>query len=148
MENLHTIIFVDDEQNILDSIKRIIKKEELELNALYFSNSKEALETIKQQSENIVIVSDWQMPFLNGIDLCREVRKFEKSNLDVKHHFILLTSWDNDESYSEAFESGVDEYLVKPVKKPLLLAKLKISLRLIQLEQQLKNKPNQLADAS
>ena len=148
MENLHTVVFVDDEQNILDSIKRIIKKEELKLNALYFSNSKDALETIKQQSENIIIVSDWQMPFLNGIDLCRKIRKLEKINLDVKHHFILLTSWDNDESYHEAFEAGVDEYLVKPVKKTLLLAKLKISLRLIHLEQQLKSKSKQLADAS
>lgn len=66
----YSVLFVDDENNILSSIKRAMMDEEFTL--LFASNGKEALELIKNRKIS-VIVTDMRMPEMNGLELLRKV---------------------------------------------------------------------------
>jgi diguanylate cyclase (GGDEF)-like protein len=74
---------------------------------------------------------DWMMPGMNGIDVCREVRK---QNPEPYTYILLLTAKDATESIVEGLESGADDYLVKPFKPQELRARIRVGLRLLGLE--------------
>jgi two-component system, chemotaxis family, chemotaxis protein CheY len=68
-----------------------------------------------------LILCDWEMPELNGIQLLKKVKK----NPTLKNiPFIMLTSIKDDERYKEALSEGVQEYIIKPANPDLLKAAL------------------------
>lgn len=80
------------------------------------------------------LITDWSMPVLNGLDLCREVRKAPLPNYVFA---ILLTSREGTESFVTALASGADEFVTKPVAPEALLARLNAGTRILQLERRL-----------
>ena len=80
----------------------------------------EALEIAVADNPQLVI-SDWVMPNLNGLELCRTLRL----SPNLAHiHFIIMTSHDSNEELVEAFEAGINYYLVKPLNHSILAALL------------------------
>lgn len=79
-------------------------------------NGKEGLEKF-QSLQFDLIVSDIEMPVMNGFEFIKNIRKGEKQK-DIKA--IALTSLDSDEDRAKAFESGFDEYQVKVDRERLL----------------------------
>lgn len=84
------------------------------------SNGREALalalETMPQ-----VVLTDWQMPGLNGLELCRALRASEWGRT---MYIVMLTASNNEQEVMEAFEGGVDDFLAKPVDMLMLRARL------------------------
>ena len=103
------ILFVDDEPMILEALKRMLKKHAAEWEMAFISDPLEARAAFKSTSFEVV-VSDIQMPKLNGLDLVKELRAMDD---DVQ--FIMLTGTADFENAIEAInELGVLRFYTKP----------------------------------
>ena len=115
-----TILIVDD----FESMRRIVKGT---LKSIGFSNFIEAEDGVialkKLEKENIdLIISDWIMPNMNGLDFLKAVKGNEKlKNIP----FIMVTAEGQKANVLEAINAGVNNYIVKPFTPETLHAKLK-----------------------
>lgn len=91
-----------------------------------------------------IILSDWMMPGMTGIELCRAFRQLPR---DRHGYFILLTSLTDKRDAALGLESGADDYLAKPVSREELLARLRAGERLIAVEERLHER-NRALDAA
>ena len=87
-----------------------------------------------QASKPRLIVSDWQMPVTDGLDLCRQVRG---ARTDSYTYFILLTGRTGRENFLEAMAAGVDDFMAKPVDAGELKARVQVAERILGLRQEL-----------
>jgi len=77
-----------------------------------------------------LIVSDWLMPALDGLGLCRKVRDRKKTPYT---YFVLLTSQETKpENYDLAAEAGVDDFLTKPLDRPTIRMRLRVAERILR----------------
>lgn len=77
-----------------------------------------------------VVVTDWQMPVMDGLELCRTLRA---SDWGRNIYVLMLTSADSENDLVRAFDGGVDDYLTKPVNMRALSARLKAAWRFVRL---------------
>src|SRR5579859_2494833 len=82
-----------------------------------------------------MLVTDWEMPQMDGIALCKAVRNMQ---LDGYVYALLLTARDAKEHVIAGLEAGADDYLVKPVHEPELIARLNAGRRILALEHSLR----------
>ena len=102
------ILVVDDEENARIGLSRLLAKEGFVVDSV--ANGFEALNYLQQQEVNLV-VTDINMPEMNGIAFLRELNKsFPNTNV------IMITAYGGVESYIEAMNLGAFEYINKPVK--------------------------------
>ena len=89
----------------------------------------EALSVLEREPVRLV-VSDWMMPELDGLGLCRAVRA--RVNADYVY-FILLTGQQADvDNQREAIEAGVDDFLTKPLKVQEIWMRLRVAERILR----------------
>jgi sigma-B regulation protein RsbU (phosphoserine phosphatase) len=81
-----------------------------------------------QETQAQILISDYAMPHLNGIELTQKVRKLE---LDHYVHVIMITGSGEDDVRSEALEAGVDDFLSKGHNPVMLKARIRAATRLI-----------------
>lgn len=82
------------------------------------------------------IISDWMMPEVDGIELCRRVRMRPKTDYT---YFILLTAiYTGRENLKCAMDAGVDDFLPKPLDRDSVLMRLKVAQRIIEFTIQIK----------
>lgn len=103
-----------------------------------------ALEHLRQQSCPIVI-TDWVMAGMDGLDLCRAIRSLD---LDCYTYVMLLTAQESKADLITGLEAGADEYLIKPINEAELRARLKIAQRILNLERSLKQSLEELKHLS
>jgi two-component system, cell cycle response regulator len=90
-----------------------------------------------------VLITDWTMPDISGIDLCQAVRReFQESY----PYIILLTSHTKKEQLIEGLAAGADDYLTKPFHPGELQARVRVGHRIADLHQQLRTKNRQLEE--
>ena len=94
----------------------------------------EAWDILQQPESPNLVISDWMMPHMNGLELCRKARLMETSNYK---YFIILTAKGKQEDVIRALEAGADDYLVKPFDKEELKYRIKIGERILRLEQRI-----------
>lgn len=82
-----------------------------------------------------ILISDWEMPGMDGIELCKTVRNMR---LDGYVYVLLLTARDAKEHMVAGLEAGADDYLIKPIYEPELLARLNTARRILALEHSLR----------
>jgi phosphoserine phosphatase RsbU/P len=76
-----------------------------------------------------VVISDWMMPGMDGLDLCRAIRREPGSEYV---YFILLTSRERtSENLNEAIEAGVDDFLSKPFEQDEVITRLRVAERIL-----------------
>lgn len=107
------------------------------------TNGVEALHFADAQSFDLVI-SDWMMPEMDGLSLCRALRK-KKSNGYL--YFILLTSKHEKEEIARGLDAGADDFLVKPVNATELSARIRAGSRLVVLNREIAHQRNLASDA-
>ena len=95
----------------------------------------EAWELLREPKAPNLVISDWMMPDMDGLELCRKIREMEKSDYI---YFIILTSKDRKEDVVKGLEAGADDYLVKPFNKEELKYRVKIGERIIALEHRIR----------
>ena len=78
-----------------------------------------------------LIITDWEMPAMNGLELCRAVRE---GDYDGYVFIIMLTSRDGGQQRIEGLHAGADSFLTKPLNPDELLVSLKTAERILALE--------------
>ena len=115
-----TILVVDDDRKITDMLRRTLIYEGYRVATA--ADGEEAL--VKAQSERPdVVVLDWLMPKLNGLETARLLRETGPVSI------LMLTARDAVEHRVEGLDSGADDYLVKPFAPEELLARIRALLR-------------------
>jgi len=116
--------------------RRILEKElqNLGYTVLIAGDGNEAWDIILKDGVSLVI-SDWMMPGLDGLELCRQIRATKRPRYV---YFILLTALEGKSNYMEAMEAGVDDFINKPFDPDQLRARLNVAERIIGLQGQVK----------
>jgi light-regulated signal transduction histidine kinase (bacteriophytochrome) len=89
-----------------------------------------------QQSPVSVIISDWMMPGIDGVELCRRVRAHPDRTIPYTY-FIMLTGLTDQQHMLAAMQEGVDDYLTKPLNQVDLQVRLNVAARVTTLYQHL-----------
>lgn len=118
MSKKNKVLIADDEQDILDMLQYILEKEGYEVKIA--KNGPEAIR-IAQEFQPRLILLDIMMPQMDGIETCRNMRELDELKDTV---IVFLTA--RSEEYSEiaAFESGANDYIVKPIKPRALVSRI------------------------
>ncbi|WP_435168358.1 PP2C family protein-serine/threonine phosphatase [Falsirhodobacter sp. 1013] len=111
--------------------------------ALEASNGEEAL-ALLMQSEAQILVCDLDMPLMNGLRLTQEIRA---RGLDRYVHIIMITGSGQNEDRKRALEAGVDDFMTKPFDASMLRVRIGAAARLVEHEQQMKEKTRILHEA-
>jgi len=101
------VLFVEDEEDLLSIISDALNK--LQANFLTATNGLEALELLKNHSDIDAIVTDINMPHMNGLDM---IKIMKEEGIDIP--IIVMSAHTEAEYVKKAKEYGVDEYLLKP----------------------------------
>ena len=122
------VLVVDDEVFARNMLRTILTKSGYEV--LTASNGQEALDILRASACRMV-VSDWEMPEFNGIELCRAVRS---GAVDGYVYFIVLTSHDRPQDVVEGLEAGADDFVKKPYDPAEIVVRVRAGERLMTLE--------------
>jgi response regulator RpfG family c-di-GMP phosphodiesterase len=128
------ILVVDDDASTLALLEKSINK--WGYSAATAVNGLQALDHIESNHVDI-IVSDWLMPEMNGLELCKKVRAL---NLERYRYIILISAQDTRMDVVRGLKGGVDDYITKPVNLDELRARIEIGARVINLEHELNQK--------
>lgn len=103
------VLVVDDFATMRKIVKNVLKQISIE-NVVEAENGKHAL-TVLQTEPVDLIISDWMMPEMTGIEFLKVCKGDEEKK---KIPFIMVTAEGQKDSVMEAIKSGVDNYIVKP----------------------------------
>jgi serine/threonine protein kinase len=92
-------------------------------------NGRQAWKILQENAAPRIAILDWQMPELDGVEICRRIRR--SLNLPFVYT-IILTSRGTREDMVTGFESGADDYIVKPVDMAILRSRLTAAVRIVQ----------------
>ncbi|MBM3803242.1 MAG: response regulator [Acidimicrobiia bacterium] len=82
-----------------------------------------------------VLISDWMMPVMDGLELCRRIRAQKRGSYT---YIILLTALSGKANYLEGMEAGADDFVVKPFDTDELYARLRAAERILTLQQEVR----------
>ena len=133
MSSEDKILIVEDEKDSRFIYERLLTKSGYSIKTA--ENGDDALKIIEEFKPK-VILADWTMPKLNGVELCNIIKNKEEYKLI---YFILLTARTSLKDRVEGLDTGADDYLVKPIDNQELVARIRSGLRIHNLQNELKN---------
>jgi two-component system cell cycle response regulator len=101
---------------------------------VFVNDGESAWDVVQQPDPPKLLLFDWVLPELDGIELCRKIRD---RLWDHYPYIVLLTARSGEADLLMAMDAGVDEFIKKPFSAPELLARLKVGSRIVELHQQL-----------
>lgn len=117
------ILVVDDERAIRDMVGMALSQERFQWKEASDAHKAEAI--IKKHQPQLILL-DWMMPGISGIDFARKLRRMpETMNIPI----IMLTAKTEEDNIIRGIESGADDYLTKPFSPRILIARIKSLLR-------------------
>jgi len=126
------ILVVDDEQISRRILEAMLNKWGYE--TVSAENGADAWALMQKPDAPNLVVSDWMMPRMDGIELCEKIRGIERPGYV---YFILLTTKAEKKDVIQGLESGADDFIVKPFDHEELRSRIKIGERIINLEQKI-----------
>jgi diguanylate cyclase (GGDEF)-like protein len=127
------LLLVDDDKSILVLLSRLLR--DAGYSIFTAANGHEALQTAMECRPHLV-VADWLMPEMDGLKFCRVLRD---THIGRGVYVVLLTAVEDESRLVEAFEAGVDDYVLKPVTPKLLLARLRAGERVVRLQSEVES---------
>jgi two-component system, chemotaxis family, chemotaxis protein CheY len=115
------VLVLDDSRAVRFIIGKILK--ELGMEVFHAANGLEGLEQLKQVPDIELMLVDWNMPEMNGLDFIRTVRA-QPAFANVR--ILMVTSEAEGVQVTRALNAGANEYLMKPFTKDVLVAKLNL----------------------
>ncbi len=106
-------------------------------------NGAAALEICAKESPDLVL-SDWVMPGMSGLEFCRAFRSL---NREVYSYFILLTSKSEKQEVARGLDAGADDFLIKPLEADELRARISAGARILDMQRELSEK-NRLIESA
>jgi len=127
------ILIVEDEKDTRFILNKLLTKNDYEVETT--SNGKEALELIKTFMPK-VILADWTMPIMDGIELCNHIKSSEDTKLI---YYIILTARSSLNDKIRGLDIGADDFLSKPIENQELLARIRTGIRVHNLQAELRS---------
>ena len=131
--NNKKILVVEDEKDTLFILEKLLSKNDYQVYTA--TNGKEALGVLNGVIPD-VIVADWTMPIMDGLELCRIVKSDENFKLI---YFIILTARASLKDRVTGLDVGADDFMVKPVQNQEILARIRSGIRIHNLQNELKS---------
>ncbi|WP_216665464.1 PP2C family protein-serine/threonine phosphatase [Pseudoruegeria sp. HB172150] len=136
-----TVLVVDDSRAQRRLLTHFLTK--MGLRVLEAPSGEAAL-AVCQFEQPDLIVSDWVMPGMDGLEFCREFRAMQG---DRYGYFILQTSNDEKHEVAHGLDAGADDFLTKPVNAAELRARVRAGQRVLRMERELTEKNRQIGAA-
>jgi len=122
MAQLKKVLLIDDDEDLREALsEQLLMTEDFDVHE--GASGTEALEKIKQHSYDLLVL-DVGLPDTDGRELCRLIRK-----QGVKCPILMLTGHDTDSDTILGLNAGANDYITKPFKFPVLLARMRAQLR-------------------
>ncbi|MEC8895988.1 MAG: response regulator [Planctomycetota bacterium] len=135
------ILVVDDNEELLGAVSRLLELQGY--TALTATSGEEALEMAGSELPDLILL-DWILPGIDGIEVCRKLKN-EESTRGIM--VLLLTGRGSVDSRIEGLDAGADDFIPKPFKHPELLARIRSSLRLKKTTDELTERNRQLVES-
>lgn len=117
------ILIVEDEAALVTLLKYNLEKQGYETSSVM--DGKDVLQTVLLEKPDLILL-DWMLPNISGIDLCREIRKsYELRQTPI----IMLTARGDEADKVKGLSVGADDYMTKPFSVPELMARITALLR-------------------
>ena len=130
--HLYPILLAEDDLISRRLCQKILAREGFAVTTV--ANGREALELFRQRFFPVVL-TDWQMPEMEGPELCRAIRE---ENSDRYVFIVMLTSKGAKDDIISGLEAGADDYITKPAHPAELVARIRTGVRILELERSLK----------
>jgi len=118
----YKVLLVEDERSLRDIVSKYLSNNGFAVDMA--GNGDEAIEKVDKNIYDIIIL-DIMMPGKSGIEVCKYIR----TKYDVP--VIFLTALNQEKDIVNGYEVGADEYVVKPVSMPILMAKINALIKVI-----------------
>ena len=122
MAQLKKVLLIDDDEDLREALSEQLLMTE-DFDVYEGGSGAEALEKIKEQSYDLLVL-DVGLHDTDGRELCRLIRK-----QGVKCPILMLTGHDTDSDTILGLDAGANDYVTKPFKFPVLLARMRAQLR-------------------
>jgi PAS domain S-box-containing protein len=136
------VLIAEDNKTSRLLLERTLEKMGFEV--VSTDNGLDAWDILRSDSSPQLAILDWMMPGLNGVEVCRKVREL---NGLYPPYIVLLTARHEKEDLLNAFESGADDYIIKPFDRDELLARISVGQRLVQKQVLLNSLIDSIPDA-
>jgi DNA-binding response OmpR family regulator len=137
-----TVLVADDHEVNRKLLRSILQGEGYEV--LEAANGIDALNLLESATSPMVGLVDWEMPQMEGIEVCRQARELK----DLPPIFlILVTVRDSKQDVVAGLQSGANDYITKPFDKTELLARVKVATQMVELQQVLTERVEELKEA-
>lgn len=115
------VLVIDDSHTVRSIIGKILRDEGLEV--VEAANGREGLEQLDRTPDVELVLVDWNMPVMNGLDFIKAVRAQRAYD---RVRIVMVTTETEQEQVLRALEAGANEYVMKPFSKEILVAKLSL----------------------
>ncbi|SEN71528.1 response regulator transcription factor [Lihuaxuella thermophila] len=119
----HTLLLVDDEEKVLEFMETFLRQEGFRI--ITAKTGTEALQKAREKNPSLVVL-DWMLPEMSGIEVCRELRKMSRMGI------IMVTAKTDETDKIIGLEVGADDYITKPFSLRELAARIRSVLRRIE----------------
>jgi len=116
----------------------------LDYDVIAVADGAEAWTELQKSDAPRLVILDWMMPEIDGVEVCKRIRDVEDS---AYKYIIILTARDQQKDIVEGLDSGADDYLTKPFDPQELRSRMRTGERILQLESDLAGKVEELQAA-
>ena len=115
-----SILIVEDDERIAKLLMQFLRSEQFEVE--WVDTGEKAIETITEDYPDLVVL-DLMLPKMDGVEVCRSVRSYFNKSI------LMLTAHDGDIQEVTALNAGVDDFMTKPIRTHVLIARINNLLR-------------------
>ena len=120
------ILLIEDDLSLVELVRYNLEKEGFDV--VHAADGEEALVMAQEHAPDLILL-DWMLPFVSGIEVCRRLRKNpETSNIPI----IMLTARTEEGDRIRGLDTGADDYITKPYSPKELIARIHAVLRRVR----------------
>lgn len=134
------LLIADDDEASSGLLERLTRK--WGYDPIIAADGEAAWKVLQQQNPPRILLIDWEMPRLNGLELCQRIRLNSDSN---PAYIIMLTARTETADIVSALDTGANEYITKPFNLIELQARIQVGKRMLDLQQELNQAKELLA---
>ena len=120
LSKMKTVLVVDDSRIMRNIVKNYFSEQKIDCNYLEAENGSDAMELLMKQPVSLILL-DWNMPKLSGIDFLKKVRSMSQY---TKLPIIMVTSESAKYNVIEALKLGATDYIIKPINGKMFAEKI------------------------
>ena len=127
------VLIADDDRVSRAILERTLEK--LDYTSVSVTNGREALDALQEDEDLQIVLIDWVMPEVDGLEVCRQIRLHRKFRYT---YVLVITGRSGKQNYLAALDAGADDFITKPVEPDELRARLLVAQRILGLQAEIR----------